>query len=111
MSRTYRTLAVLFATLALLGAACTSDSESDGGDGGDGGSGAVSSVEDAKGAVVQIEAAGEFRDPEVGVVSGGGTGSGFIIDPSGIIVTNNHVVTGAGSLKVHVGGEKTDIVP
>ncbi|MCP4436923.1 MAG: serine protease [Actinomycetia bacterium] len=109
MSRTYRTLAVLFATLALLGAACTSDSESDGGDGGDGGSGAVSSVEDAKGAVVQIEAAGEFRDPEVGVVSGGGTGSGFIIDPSGIIVTNNHVVTGAGSLKVHVGGEKTDI--
>ncbi|WP_343390223.1 serine protease [Candidatus Amarobacter glycogenicus] len=34
-----------------------------------------------------------------------GRGSGFIIDPSGIAVTNNHVVTGAALLKVWVGGE------
>ena len=34
-----------------------------------------------------------------------GSGSGFIIDPSGIAVTNNHVVTGAALLRVHVTGE------
>jgi serine protease Do len=36
-----------------------------------------------------------------------GSGSGFIIDESGIAVTNNHVVTGAALLKVYVGGEDT----
>lgn len=36
---------------------------------------------------------------------GDGSGSGFIIDESGIAVTNNHVVTGARSFKVYVGGE------
>jgi len=33
-----------------------------------------------------------------------GRGSGFFIDPSGIAVTNNHVVTGAALLKVWVPG-------
>jgi serine protease Do len=36
-----------------------------------------------------------------------GLGSGFIIDPSGLAVTNNHVVTGAALLKVWVGGDTT----
>ncbi|MEZ4616219.1 MAG: hypothetical protein R2867_12055 [Caldilineaceae bacterium] len=31
---------------------------------------------------------------------------GFIIDPSGIAVTNNHVVTGGGLYKVYVDGEE-----
>jgi S1-C subfamily serine protease len=31
-----------------------------------------------------------------------GSGSGFIIDPSGIIVTNNHVVAGAQAVKVQL---------
>ena len=34
-----------------------------------------------------------------------GSGSGFIIDPSGLAVTNNHVVTGAATLEVYVGGD------
>lgn len=34
-----------------------------------------------------------------------GTGTGFIIDPSGIAVTNNHVVTGARSYEILIGGE------
>ena len=69
--------------------------------------GAVSSLEDVKQAVVQIVAEGTFIDPEFGLqVNAAGSGSGFIIDPSGIAVTNNHVVTGAALLKVYVAGEQ-----
>jgi serine protease Do len=112
MKRKARLLAVVLSALVLVGAACSSDDSSSGENGNNGNtssSGAISSVEDAKGAVVQITAEGEFRDPEVGTVSGGGTGSGFIVDPSGIVVTNNHVVTGAGSLKVTVGDDDEEI--
>lgn len=68
--------------------------------------GAVSSLEDVKNAVIQIEAEGTFRDPEQGLLlNAAGRGSGFIIDPTGIAITNNHVVSGAALLKVWVGGE------
>ena len=62
-------------------------------------------LDEVKGAVVQIEATGTFVDPEFGAQEGAGRGSGFVIDPSGIAVTNNHVVTGAGLLQVYVDGE------
>jgi serine protease Do len=69
-------------------------------------SGAVSSLDGVEKAVVQIEADGTFVDPQVGwQVNVGKMGTGFIIDPSGVAVTNNHVVTGAALLKVWVGGE------
>ncbi|MEJ5312829.1 MULTISPECIES: S1C family serine protease [Anaerolinea] len=68
--------------------------------------GLVSSVEDVRKATIQIEAQGTFMDPEFGTLYNvAGRGSGFIIDPSGIAVTNNHVVTGAALLKVFVAGE------
>ena len=65
--------------------------------------GAVSTLQDVQNAVIQIEAEGTFVDFE-GAYAGAGKGSGFIIDPSGLAVTNNHVVTGAALLKVWVGG-------
>ena len=69
-------------------------------------SGGVSTLADVKSATIQIQAEGTFLDPAVGLVlSGAGRGSGLIIDPSGLAITNNHVVTGAGLLKVWVGGE------
>ena len=72
----------------------------------DAASGAVSSLDGVESATIQIEAEGTFTDPEVGTVyNSAGRGSGFIIDPSGIAVTNNHVVTGAALLQVWVGGE------
>lgn len=68
---------------------------------------AVSSLEEVKSAVIQIEAQGSFVDPQVGMqLNVAGRGSGFIIDESGLAVTNNHVVTGAALIKVWVGGER-----
>lgn len=70
--------------------------------------GPITSLDAVKSATVQIEAQGTFIDPEVGTLyNAAGRGSGFIIHPSGIAVTNNHVVTGAALLKVWVGGEST----
>ena len=71
-------------------------------------SGAVSSLDDVRNAVIQIEAQGTFINPDFTIsYNVVGTGSGFIIDPSGIAVTNNHVVTGAGLLRVWVGGDRS----
>ncbi len=68
--------------------------------------GSVSTLDDVKSATIQIIAQGTFVDPQVGVMlNAAGAGTGFIIDPSGIAVTNNHVVTGAALLKVYVGGD------
>ncbi|HSO26863.1 MAG TPA: S1C family serine protease [Anaerolineales bacterium] len=68
--------------------------------------GASSGVSGVQGAIIQIEAQGTFVDPEVGLqLNRPGRGSGFIIDPSGLAVTNNHVVTGAALLKVRLSYE------
>lgn len=69
-------------------------------------SNAVKTIDSAKSATIQVEAQGSFIDPEFGqMLNSAGRGSGFIIDPSGIAVTNNHVVTGAALIKVWVGGD------
>ena len=66
------------------------------------------SLDDVQKATIQIESEGTFVDPQVGLeVNAAGRGSGFIIDPSGLAMTNNHVVTGAALVKVWVGGEST----
>ncbi|GAA3742549.1 hypothetical protein GCM10022239_17590 [Leifsonia bigeumensis] len=57
-------------------------------------------------ATIQIQAQGTFIPAGTTQPSeSAARGSGFIIDPSGIAVTNNHVVVGAGTLKVWVGGD------
>ena len=100
-----RSLIALWLTLTLLGAlffapvAQAQDGQPDAG-------GAVSSLEAVQSAVIQIEAVGSFVDPGEGMQqNAAGSGSGFIIDPSGIAVTNNHVVTGAAFLRVYVDGQ------
>lgn len=66
----------------------------------------ISSVEDS---VLYIEVDGGIVPlGEQAAMSNAGSGSGFIIDPSGIAVTNNHVVTGASTIRVYVGGKKKD---
>ncbi|HFC13049.1 MAG TPA: trypsin-like serine protease, partial [Anaerolineae bacterium] len=65
----------------------------------------ISSLEDVDQAVVRIVAQGTFIDPEIGLMANAtGSGSGFLISEDGIVVTNNHVVTGAALLRVYVGG-------
>lgn len=58
----------------------------------------MSSLDGVRTATVRIEAQGTFIDPDFGAYEAAGSGSGFVIDTSGIAVTNNHVVTGAGLL-------------
>ena len=85
--------------LFLSPAAHAQDEQPDAGD-------AVSSLDAVQEAVIQIEAVGSFVDPGEGMQQNvAGSGSGFIIDPSGIAVTNNHVVTGAAFLRVYVDGQ------
>jgi serine protease Do len=107
-------LVIVVGAVVLLGGGGDDD---DGGGGGGGGTtsttevarssgGEIASVDEVQSATVQIVAQGSFVDPELGEqTNAAGAGSGFIIDPSGIAVTNNHVVTGAASLQVFVGGE------
>ncbi|MEM8902750.1 MAG: trypsin-like peptidase domain-containing protein [Actinomycetota bacterium] len=124
-----RLLAVLLVT-AILAVACGSGSSpdttaaaggpessevgADGDPGADAGQGTVdavtattvSGVSDVDAAVVQIVAQGSFIDPEDGLMlNAAGAGSGFFIDSSGLVVTNNHVVTGAATLEVFVDGQ------
>jgi len=60
-------------------------------------------------ATIQIESEGTFADPENGASEEqAGLGSGFFISSDGLALTNNHVVVGAGTVKVKVGGDSTD---
>ena len=68
---------------------------------------ATTSFDAIQPSVIQIEAVGSIRDPAVGVTTQAGRGSGFIISDDGLAVTNNHVVTGAATLEVFLGGDSS----
>jgi S1-C subfamily serine protease len=51
-------------------------------------------------AVVAIRTAALELDSLFGPIPGEGAGTGFVIDPNGLIVTNNHVLAGAQTIQV-----------
>jgi len=71
-----------------------------------GGSSDIADKTDVRRAVVRIVAEGSFRDPDFGQTAFSGSGTGFLISDDGLIVTNQHVVEGAGSLEVYLEGEE-----
>jgi serine protease Do len=65
--------------------------------------------EHIKEATVRIYAEGTFVEPgTLDPYEGGWYGSGFIVDPSGLIVTNYHVAGGAESMVVWIGDDNDD---
>ena len=71
--------------------------------------GLVTDIEELPSATIRIVSTGSFVSPDFGEFEAAGSGSGFIIDPSGIAVTNSHVVSGAGLVEVFVGGDPSPI--
>ena len=69
--------------------------------------GAVSSLDAVSQAVVRIQTEGTFVNPPLGLqVAEGNTGSGFLIDAQGTILTAQHLVTGASKIQVTLAGEE-----
>lgn len=64
----------------------------------------VSEIAQVREAVVRITAEGTFEYPTGTSFNEVGSGSGFFISPQGAIVTNNHVVAGAGLIRVYLDG-------
>lgn len=64
----------------------------------------VRSIDDVEKAVIRIEVKGSFRNIGEEQVETGFVGSGFFISGDGLAVTNNHVVTGASSLRIYLEG-------
>ena len=62
-------------------------------------------IADVEASVVQIVAQGSFvLDSGELALNAGSTGTGFVISEDGMVVTNNHVVTGAATLQVYFSG-------
>lgn len=66
---------------------------------------AARTLDDVQQATLFITARGRYWDYDAQAQKRGEwTGSGFLIDPSGLAVTNNHVVAGASSVEAYIGG-------
>lgn len=72
--------------------------------------GVSSSNANVAASVVRVTTRGTFVKPEFGQSDTlAGSGSAFIIDQSGLAVTNNHVVAGAAAIEVFTDGSSTAI--
>jgi len=78
----------------------------------DAGTPAVGTVEGVKAATMRFTGQGTFLEPLTTQASEyAWVGTGWFISADGIAVTNNHVVAGAGTLEVAIGGDNDDSHP
>lgn len=78
----------------------------------DAGTPAVNTVEGVKAATMRFTGQGTFLEPLTTQASEyAWVGTGWFIDADGTAVTNNHVVSGAGTLEVAIGGDNDDSHP
>ena len=69
----------------------------------------ITDVQDVKAATMLIVGQGTKIQPgTLEPAEGAWIGTGWFFTPDGYAVTNNHVVTGAGSLKVYLGGDQDE---
>ncbi len=66
----------------------------------------IQSLDEVSRAVVRIEAIGAYQDPDEKDVTYRWVGTGFLIDPSGLIITNNHMVAGSRVILVYLDGDE-----
>ena len=79
---------------------------------GNSGPAAVATVEGVKGATMRFDGQGTFLEPLTSTPSEyAWVGTGWFISADGLAVTNNHVVSGAGTLQVAIGGDNDDTHP
>lgn len=95
MRRRLRVVGLIAATLLLVSACTSSEPAPD----------TASALERVAAATMRVELEGAFAEFGTDEVELTFSGSAFFIDPSGIAVTNNHVVTGAAIIRVYVQGE------
>jgi serine protease Do len=66
----------------------------------------VQSLADVGRAVVRIQVIGAYQDEPGAADFHLRGGTGFLIDPSGLVITNNHVVAGSQTILVYLDGEE-----
>jgi S1-C subfamily serine protease len=65
----------------------------------------ISSLQDVENAVVWVESEGPYFDFKFGHIQNlFGSGSGFIIDPNGLVITDGRIAAGAEKIRVSLGG-------
>jgi serine protease Do len=63
------------------------------------------SIDKIQRSMIQIRTQGTYREFAQKATTSPGAGSGFLISADGLAVTNNHVVAGAATIDVYIGGE------
>ncbi len=62
------------------------------------------SIDKVQRSMIQIRTQGTYREFAQKATTSPGSGSGFLISKDGLAVTNNHVVAGAATIDVYIGG-------